>query len=311
MNSGDRVAGRYVLTGHLATGGMGEVWRATDEVLDREVAVKVLKPEYADDPTFIARFRAEARSTATLTHPGIAQVYDYGEQDPVAAVAPKLAYLVLELVPGEPLSALLAHEGPLAPERTLDITAQTAAALDAAHRVGIVHRDVKPGNLLITPDGRVKVTDFGIARARDAVPLTGAGMVVGTAHYLAPEIVGGQPATPASDIYALGVVTYESLAGHRPFNGDSPVTVALAHAGEEPPPLPPAVPPAVRELVSWCMSKNPAHRPRSAGELATRCRELAALGAVALAAVAPGTVADFAAAPGPAAGGTGQLPLGG
>jgi len=178
--------GRYALGERIATGGMGEVWKATDTVLGREVAVKILRAEYADDATFRARFQAEARNTAALHHPAVAQVFDFGEI-PDADGQRASAFLVMELVPGEPLSALLARGGALHPERAADIVAQAAAGIDVAHGRGIVHRDVKPANLLVTPDGTVKVTDFGIARAGDAVPLTGTGQVIGTAQYLSPE----------------------------------------------------------------------------------------------------------------------------
>ncbi|MGH3357150.1 MAG: serine/threonine-protein kinase, partial [Nocardioidaceae bacterium] len=163
--------GRYTLSERIAVGGMGEVWRALDNVLGRDVAVKILKAEYAEDATFRARFQAEARNTAALHHPGIAQVFDFGDIDDVDS-ARGTTYLVMELVPGEPLSALLAREGALPADRAVDIVTQAATAIDVAHRQGIVHRDVKPANLLVTPAGTVKVTDFGIARAADAVPLT-------------------------------------------------------------------------------------------------------------------------------------------
>src|SRR3954454_19990565 len=200
------IADRYTLVQRIAVGGMGEVWRARDVLLDRYVAVKVLKAEYATDPSFLARFRNEARHTAALSHPGIANVFDYGEIG-------DMAYLVMELVAGDPLSTLLAREGRLDPARSLDIVGQTGLALQAAHDAGVVHRDVKPGNLLVRPDGVVKVTDFGIARATDAAPLTQTGLLIGTAAYLSPEQAGGKPATPASDIYSLGVVAYECLTG--------------------------------------------------------------------------------------------------
>src|SRR3712207_6395965 len=180
---------RYRLVARIATGGMGEVWRAEDTLLGRPVAVKVLKSEYADDQDFLERFRAEARHTASLSHPGIANVYDYGEVEaaPVGGRPAATAYLVMELVDGEPLSTILAREGRLEPARAMDIIGQTAIALQAAHDAGVIHRDVKPGNLLVRPDGVVKVTDFGIARAADAVPLTQTGTVLGTAYYLSPE----------------------------------------------------------------------------------------------------------------------------
>ena len=239
---GDVLGQRYRLTERIAVGGMGEVWRATDDVLGRDVAVKVLKEEYSGDPGFRQRFRAEARHSAALTHPNIAGVYDYGEAD-------RSAYLVMELVPGEPLSDVLAREGSLPPREAMGLLAQAAAGLAVAHAAGVVHRDVKPGNLLVTPDGRVKVTDFGIARASDAVPLTATGQVMGTAQYLAPEQAMGRGATSASDVYALGVVGYEALAGRRPFDGDSPMAVAMAHVNADPRPLPASLPAGARAQV--------------------------------------------------------------
>jgi hypothetical protein len=266
------LAGRYRLDSRIAVGGMGEVWRGEDIVLGRAIAVKCLKPEYVHDPEFRERFRAEARHAAGLSHPGIASVYDYGEQ-----VEPDVAaWLVMELVEGEPLSSLLHRSGRLGTDRTLDLVGQVALALEAAHTAGVVHRDVKPGNLLVRPDGVVKVTDFGIARATDAVPLTRTGTVVGTAYYLSPEQASGRPVTPASDVYSLGVVAYECLAGRRPFTGDNPVAVASAHLSLAPPPLPPDVPAPVRDLVLRAMDKDPARRPAHAGELARDALDLRA-----------------------------------
>jgi serine/threonine-protein kinase len=269
------LADRYLLLDRIATGGMGEVWRANDEVLSRNVAVKVLKAEYAADPSFLDRFRAEARHTAGLSHPGIANTFDYGEAVPAGGGDP-LPFLVMELVDGEPLSALLAREAPLPPDRTLDIVGQTGLALQAAHDAGVVHRDVKPGNLLIRPDGVVKVTDFGIARAVDAAPVTQTGMVVGTAAYLSPEQAAGKPITPASDIYGLGVVTYECLTGHRPFDDASPVAVAMAHINSQPPSLPKDVPALVADFVNRALDKDPAKRQPSAGDFGRTALALAA-----------------------------------
>jgi len=258
------LAGRYRLVHRLASGGMGQVWRAADEILGRPVAVKLLRSEYAEEPAFLERFRTEARRTAALSHGGIASVFDYGEiEEPNPT-----AYLVMELVDGLPLSALLSLEGRLGPERTLDVVAQAALALNCAHRAGVVHRDVKPSNLLIRRDGVVKVTDFGIARATGEAPQTETGMVVGTAAYLSPEQVACQPATPASDVYALGVVAYECLAGRRPFTGEHPIALALAHHRHRPPPLPPDVPEPVRALVELAMAKDPQARPPTAAALA-------------------------------------------
>jgi eukaryotic-like serine/threonine-protein kinase len=173
----------------------------------------------------------------------------------------------MEHVPGEPLSAILSREETLSPERTLDVIGQAALGLQAAHDAGVVHRDVKPGNILVTPDGTVKVTDFGIARAANAVPLTRTGTIMGTAYYISPEQASGRPVTPASDVYSLGIVAYECLTGRRPFDGDTPVSVALAQVSQEPPALPADLPGPVRELVMRMLAKDPAARPASAGEL--------------------------------------------
>ncbi|GGM70343.1 hypothetical protein GCM10010106_15670 [Thermopolyspora flexuosa] len=275
MTSGNLLLGnRYRLTGRIAAGGMGEVWRAVDELLGREVAVKLLRQHVAADPSFRERFRHEARITAGLTDPGIAQVFDYGEQEDGA-------YLVMELVVGEPLSAILARHGTLTADITLDLVSQTARGLHAAHRSGVIHRDIKPGNLLITETGQVKITDFGIARALQAAPMTRTGTVLGTAQYVSPEQASGSPLTPATDIYSLGVVAYECLAGRPPFVADTQVAIALMHLNEPPPPLPPHVPGPVRDLVMAMLSKAPEKRPGPAQELAehaARLREQLAAG---------------------------------
>lgn len=259
--------GRYQLHSRIAVGGMGEVWRAVDLVIGREVAIKILKDEYLGDPGFLERFRAEARHAALVNHEGIASVYDYGEEE-------GSAYLVMEMVPGQPLSTILEEKKSLPTNQVLDIVAQTAAALAAAHKVGLVHRDIKPGNLLITPEGRVKITDFGIARIADQVPLTATGQVMGTVQYLSPEQASGHPASPATDIYSLGIVAYEALAGHRPFSGESQVAIAMAQINETPPELPVSIPESVRSLVMCCIAKNPADRPASATDLSVAAEAL-------------------------------------
>jgi serine/threonine-protein kinase len=261
------LAGRYRLLNRIAVGGMGEVWRAADVVLDRVVAVKVLRDEYAQHPETLARFRAEARHAGSLSHPGIAQVYDYGESGPAHR-----PFLVMELVDGPPLSQLIAS-GPLPAVRVMDIVAQAADGLAAAHAAGLVHRDIKPGNMLMDRAGRIKITDFGIAHAAGSAPITGTGMLIGTPAYLSPERVEGGPATAASDLYSLGIVSYECLAGAPPFTGTA-LEVALAHAHRALPPLPPAVPAAVATLVAELTARDPAARPASAAGLAARAARL-------------------------------------
>lgn len=266
-SAGLTFGGRYELQSRIAIGGMGEVWQATDLVIGRQVAIKILKDEYLGDPGFLERFRAEARHAALVNHEGIANVFDYGEEE-------GSAYLVMELVPGEALSTILEREHVLSTDKVLDIVAQTAAALQAAHAAGLVHRDIKPGNLLITPDGRVKITDFGIARIADQVPLTATGQVMGTVQYLSPEQASGHPASPTTDIYSLGIVAYEALAGRRPFTGESQVAIAMAQINETPPDLPVTVSEPVRNLVYACIAKNPADRPQSAAHLARAAQAL-------------------------------------
>jgi eukaryotic-like serine/threonine-protein kinase len=270
--TGQRVEPRYRLDERIATGGMGEVWRATDTVLDRQVAVKVLKPEYADDPSFRSRFEAEARHAAALHHPNVASVFDFGELPPDDGSGTPRPYLVMELVPGKPLSGLLRDDEPMPPETAADIGAQAADALAAAHALGIVHRDVKPANLLVTPSGQVKITDFGIARAAAGMALTQTGQVIGTPAYISPEQAEGTPATQASDVYSLGVVLYECLAGTRPFTGDTPVSTALAHLRDEPPPLPDHVPAHLREVVATALAKDPDQRFASMADFAAALR---------------------------------------
>jgi serine/threonine protein kinase len=287
------LAGRYRLTDRIAAGGMGEVWRGEDVLLNRAVAVKLLPTGRAGDESFLARFRAEARYAASLSHPGIARVYDYGESAEFGG-----AYLIMELVKGEPLSAILARAGRLSPDATLDITGQAARALDAAHQAGIVHRDIKPGNLLVAGGGTTKITDFGIAtavRAAQASHLTETGMVMGTAMYVSPEQATGAPVDASSDIYSLGVVAYECLAGHVPFMASEPLAIAFAHKHAPVPALPPDVPQPVADLVYDMLAKTPAGRPVSARVVADRAdvlREALFLGGGALGAA--GRTGEFA-----------------
>ncbi|MBL0888748.1 serine/threonine-protein kinase [Myceligenerans indicum] len=266
---GTLVGERYRLVRRLAVGGMGEVWVAFDEKLTREVAIKVLREEYTGNEDFLRRLRTEARNSSTLLHPNIAQMYDYGEEDGAG-------YLVMELVLGEPLADLLEREPVLSPQRLLPLLAQTARGLHAAHAAGVVHRDVKPGNILLEHSGTVKITDFGVSVAQNQVPMTATGMVMGTAQYLSPEQAVGQSATGASDIYALGVVAYEASAGRRPFTGKSPVDIAIAHVNAPVPPLPSSVHPGLSELIMQMLEKDPAHRFASAETLAREMEALAA-----------------------------------
>ncbi len=284
--------GRYVLTEPIASGGMGEVWRARDTALNREVAVKLLRAALADDEAFRSRFATEAQNAAALHDPRIATVFDYGDElDP--ATGRHSTYLVMELVAGAPLSDLLTT-APMAPSSAAQLVAQVADGLAVAHAAGIVHRDVKPANFLVTRDGRVKITDFGIARARGAASVTDTGMIMGTPHYVAPEVAEGREATPASDLYSLGVVLYECLTGVRPFTGDSPVAVVMAHLRDEPAPLPPSVPAALRSLVETAMSKDPARRPAGAKAFADALRRAVEPGAADATTVAVGAAAPTA-----------------
>jgi hypothetical protein len=259
--AGAVLGGRYVLDEQIGSGGYGEVWRATDTVLSRPVAVKLLHPRYTERNEALARFRAEARHAGGLSHENIAQVFDYGE--PAEGQPP---YLVMELVDGPSLETVLI-DGPLDGSRTMDIVAQAAAGLQAAHAAGMIHRDIKPGNLLLAPGGTVKITDFGIAHTIGSVPVTASGELIGTPGYLAPERAMGEQATPASDLYSLGMVAYECLAGTPPFRGTA-LEVALAHRDRPLPPLPPSVGGGVCTLVMRLASKDPARRLNDATEVA-------------------------------------------
>ncbi|OLM15753.1 protein kinase domain-containing protein [Pseudonocardia sp. P1] len=266
LAAGQLISERYQLDRRIAVGGMGEVWEASDTRLGRSVAVKVLKADLSDDPEFLHRFRIEARTVASLDHAGIASVHDYGEDDgPVGGG--RTAYLVMELVRGEPLSTRIGR-GPIPSDEALDILEQAARALQAAHERGFVHRDVKPGNILLRTDGVVKLTDFGIAKAADAVPVTRSGMVMGTAHYIAPEQASGDEAGPSGDVYSLGVVGYECLAGVRPFRAESAVAVAMMQVRDDPPPLPDEIPERIRELITTVLVKDPEQRYTDGAEFA-------------------------------------------
>ena len=264
---GRLLAGRYRLDEPIGTGWFSEVWRATDTALSRPVAVKLLHPAYAQQPEALARFRAGALHAAALWHENITHIYDYDE--PTEGPQP---YLVMELVGGLSLAGVLAG-GPLDAARTMDVVAQAAAGLQAAHAKGLVHRDIRPGNLLLAASGTVKITDWGIAQAIGSTPGTVIGTVTGTAEYLAPERTAGAQAVPASDLYALGVVAYECLAGAPPFVGEPP-DVGRAHRDHAVPPLPGSVPADVSALVLQLVAKDPARRPGSAAEVAQRAGRL-------------------------------------
>src|SRR5882672_11087823 len=254
---------RYRIEREIARGGMAEVYLARDESLNRQVALKALFPEFAREPSFVERFRREAQAAANLNHPNIVGIYDWGQEDGTY-------FIVMEYVEGRSLCDLIRSEGLIDPGRAADITAEIASALAFAHRSGVVHRDVKPGNVLITPQGSVKVTDFGIARAGTSENLTQTGSVMGTATYFSPEQAQGLAVDGRSDVYSLGVVLYEMVTGLAPFAGDAPIAVALKHVREEP--IPPsarnaAVPAAFEQIVLGALVKDPDARYQSADEL--------------------------------------------
>src|SRR5919199_1598453 len=260
---------RYEIGGVLGRGGMAEVHRGRDLRLGREVAVKVLRQDLARDPSFQVRFRREAQAAASLNHPAIVAVYDTGEDRTGSGATP---YIVMEYVEGETLRDVLRREGYLDPERAMSLAADICGALDFSHRNGIVHRDVKPGNVMITPQGSVKVMDFGIARAvsDSAATMTSTAAVIGTAQYLSPEQARGESVDARSDVYSVGCLLYELVTGAPPFTGDSPVSVAYQHVREDPK-LPssvnPAIPPDLDAILLKALSKNPANRYQSAAEM--------------------------------------------
>lgn len=265
FQTGTVFGNRYTLGNRIAVGGMGEVWRAADQVLGRTVAMKLLSPSLADQPGFTRRFREEARNGAMLSHPNIAAVYDYGEDSGAS-------WLVMELVEGAPLSQIIKDDGPLGAKRTASILAQAASALQAAHDAGVIHRDVKPANILVDDDGYARLTDFGISKSMAGSALTQTGEMLGTAHYLSPEQVQGRPATPASDLYALAVVGFEMITGSRPFAGESMIVTALAHVGQPAPELPDSVPEPLRTTVLSGLAKLPEKRPKDASAFADALR---------------------------------------
>ena len=259
-----RIAERYSLRERIAVGGMGEVHLATDDRLGRLVAVKVLAAGFADSPDFVERFRREALTAAALSHPNIAQVYDYG-------VDGDSHFIVMEYAEGHDLAQVIREHGRLTPGDAVRIAEQVCAALGAAHRAGVVHRDVKPGNVIVRSDGTVKVTDFGIARARGQASLTDTGTVMGTAAYVAPEQARGEATTPSSDLYSLGILLFQMLTGSVPFEGDTPVAIAMRHL-DEPVPLPSSrvadLPANLDEVVVRATAKSPADRYADADAMA-------------------------------------------
>ncbi|WP_371502415.1 serine/threonine protein kinase [Kitasatospora sp. NBC_00374] len=309
---GTVLGGRYTLTERIGGGGMGAVWRADDEVLARQVAVKILHPALFEDGTFATRFRREARLLAALNHPGIVDVHDYGESG--EGTDDRIAYIVMELVDGQPLHEALAESGPMPAERALGLLAEALDALHAAHRRDIVHRDIKPSNLMLGADGRVTVTDFGIARALASTKITASHSVLGTALYMAPEQAEGAATTPACDLYAIGVVCYELLTGETPFTGESVLEVALKHIREPAPELPAEFPAAVRAFVAAALQKRPADRFPDAAAMAAAAR--AAIGdapspaPAAPVPVPPVPVADEAEKAGPEKAGPGKADAG-
>ena len=265
---GSTLAERYVLSESLAKGGMGSVYVATDTRLERRVAVKLMKEELTSDPRFVERFRREARAAAALSHPNIAGVFDYGED----AGRP---FIVMELVAGRDLARLLREEGPLSEDRAARIAAQIGDALAHAHAAGLVHRDIKPANAIVSDDDRVKVTDFGIARAQADAALTATGAFLGTAQYISPEQASGAEVSPASDIYSLGIVLFEALTGSAPFTGDSPVAVAARHVSDNvpvPSSLRPGTSSTMDSVVARATAREPAERFANAAEFAAAVR---------------------------------------
>ncbi len=300
---GSVLGGRYRLVELLGQGGMATIYRATDSQLGRDVAVKILRPEYGRDPDFVARFRAEAQAVASLSHPNVVQVHDFG-MDPVGP------YIVMGYVDGEDLATLLRRTGPLQPRQAARIVAESARALAAAHSRGIIHRDVKPGNIMLAQDGRVQMTDFGIARAISDAQMTLPGTTLGSVHYFSPEQARGEPATERSDIYSLGIVLFELLTGRRPFEGDSAASIAMARLSG-PAPMPSnfraGIPLELEAIDRKALALDPADRFVSANAMADAIehwlagRSAGVGGAVAVPAPGP-SVAGLAAGSGLAAG---------
>jgi hypothetical protein len=256
---------RYDVGRTLGSGGMGEVFLARDRVLGRDVALKVLRTQFAGDSEFAERFKREARSAASLSHPNIVQVYDRGDTEDGSS------YIAMEYVPGGTLKEKIVGDGPLGAREAAALGAQVAEALEAAHERGMVHRDIKPQNVLLTDRGDAKVADFGIARAGSSVTISRTGSVMGTAGYMSPEQALGEPATPKSDLYSLGIVLFEALTGELPYTADNPIAVSMKHVNEPvhpPREIDPTIPEGMNALVTRLMAKNPEDRYASADELA-------------------------------------------
>ncbi len=255
---------RYELERQIGEGGMARIYVGRDRRLNRRVAIKIPQQRLLSEPDFLARFRHEAQAAAMLSHPNIVDIYDVGQDG-------DLPYIVMEYVDGVDLKTIINREAPLTVDRTLRLAEQIARGLHAAHRAGMIHRDVKPQNVLVTADGQAHVTDFGVAKSHLSTALTETGIAFGTVDYLAPEQAQGQPATVQSDLYALGVVLYEMLTGQLPFSGDTALAVAMRHVSE-PPVAPrrlnPNIPVGLERLILRMLAKDPAQRPRSAEEFA-------------------------------------------
>lgn len=289
VHSGELIHDRYRLEETLGSGGMAEVWRAVDERLERSVAIKFPAANLVDDPEFMVRFFSEAQAVARLSHPNVVHVLDFGEHD-------GQSYLVMEYAPGGSLKELI-EEGPVDAARACELIREAALAAGAAHSEGIVHRDIKPGNILVDEQGHVKLADFGIASTAVAERLTATGAAIGSPHYVSPEQTRGDTATPRSDVYALGVVLYEMLTGVRPIDADSIAAIAIAHVEKQPHPPTAHVPeldPEISALVMRCLRKEPGERFPDGNELAAALEEFARVPAAAVAAALAAATYDTA-----------------